>query len=335
MLFYWQRLWVSLLAILIVACSSSMPPKPTSTPAPAGQATPSEPGMQPKPQGPAVTTPALPNSGSTGNPKVINIDPKPETTGNPTEGIDPKMPLETSVTPKLEPIVKGTTKPYIVNGETMTPMADVSTPYSQTGHASWYGMKFHGRNTASGEPYDLYKLTAAHRTLPIPSYVRVTNLSNGKTIIARVNDRGPFGRDRVIDLSYAAAKQLDIIRHGSAQVEVTLIDPTKFLPPPATGMIPAPETTQAASLPKAGTVSVLEASGVYVQVGAFGQETNADRLHQRIRTSLPETLSLLNKVYNGKVFQIVLGPYPDHAMAAQAANQMRDKLQLPAVIFSH
>lgn len=334
MFFYLQRLCIITLAIWLAACSSSIPPRQTP---------PSAPPTKPATSGPASTAPANNNpavNGSImGGPKVINIDPKPETTGNPTDGIDPNIPLETSVTPKLEPIVKGTTKPYIVNGETMTPMTEVSTPFTQTGHASWYGKKFHGRRTASGEPYDMFKLTAAHRTLPIPSYVRITNLSNGKTIMARVNDRGPFGRDRIIDLSYAAAKQLDIIRHGSAQVEVSLIDPTQQTQPlqPSTQPVASNAPPQANAAPAAASTSALttlEAGGIYVQVGAFGQEENADRLHQRIFSTLPETQSLLNKVYNGKTFQIVLGPYPDHALAAQAASQMRDKLQLPALIFS-
>jgi len=341
MFFYLQRLCIVTLAIWLAACSSSMPPRQTAPAAPPTR--PATSGAASSTPTPATNNPAT-NGSVIGGPKVINIDPKPETSGNPTDGIDPNIPLETTVTPKLEPIVKGTTKPYIVNGETMTPMSEINTPFTQTGHASWYGKKFHGRRTASGEPYDMFKLTAAHRTLPIPSYVRITNLSNGKTIMARVNDRGPFGRDRIIDLSYAAAKQLDIIRHGSAQVEVSLIDPTQQAPSqqipsqqPSASPAASNTPTQAITTPavvSANPLTTLEAGGIYVQVGAFGQEENADRLHQRIFTTLPETQSLLNKVYNGKTFQIVLGPYPDHALAAQAASQMRDKLQLPALIFS-
>lgn len=339
MSFYLQRLCILMLAAWLAACNSSMPPRqtPPSVP-PVTKPTPQE---RPATPGATMSTPPS-TSPSRGGPKVINIDPKPETAGNPTDGIDPNTPLETTVTPKLEPIVKGTTKPYIVNGETMTPMSEINTPFTQTGHASWYGKKFHGRKTASGEPYDMFKLSAAHRTLPIPSYVRVTNLSNGKTIMARVNDRGPFGRDRIIDLSYAAAKQLDIIRHGSAQVQVTLIDPSQPLNTPVTTAQPSAETQTTSkevvqvtrTVTSAKPASALETNGIYVQVGAFGQEENADRLQQRIFSALPETQSLLNKVYNGKVFQIVLGPYPDHALAAQAATQMRDQLQLPALIFS-
>lgn len=336
---YLQRLSILMLAAWLVACNSSMPPR--QTPPSVTPATKPLPSERPATPGTSMTTP--PNTYPSGSgPKIINIDPKPETTGNPTDGIDPNTPLETSVTPKLEPIVKGTTKPYIVNGETVTPMSEINTPFTQTGHASWYGKKFHGRKTASGEPYDMFKLTAAHRTLPIPCYVRITNLSNGKTIMARVNDRGPFGRDRIIDLSYAAAKQLDIIRHGSAQVQVTLIDPSQPLDTAVATAQPnvdmqtsSKEVVQVTrTVTSAKPASALETNGIYVQVGAFGQEENADRLQQRIFSALPETQSLLNKVYNGKVFQIVLGPYPDHALAAQAASQMRDQLQLPALIFS-
>ncbi|MFD0928861.1 septal ring lytic transglycosylase RlpA family protein [Methylophilus glucosoxydans] len=328
-----QRLFIVLLAAGLVACESSMPSRPTA-PAPI------KPVPTPRPAAPAAS-PAPPavlpgSSAPLGAPKVINIDPKPESSGNATEGIDPNIPLETSVTPKLEPIVKGTTKPYIVNGELVSPMSEITTPFTQTGHASWYGKKFHGRRTASGEPYNMYKLSAAHRTLPIPSYVRVTNLSNGKNLIARVNDRGPFGRDRIIDLSYAAAKQLDITQHGSAQVEITLIDPNQPEIAAAPSSAGVARDIAPASMPKASAkpAASLDNTGVYVQVGAFGVEENADRLQQRISNAVPETQSLLNKVYNGKMFQVVLGPYPDHAMAAQAANQMRDQLQLPALVFS-
>jgi rare lipoprotein A len=339
---------ILLLTSLLAACSSSMPPRQT-TPA---QPPASKPAPDQRPVAkPQASTPSAP---TTMGPRIINIDPKPEFEGNATDGIDPNIPLETTVTPRLDPIVKSTTKPYIVNGETISPMTGISTPFSQTGHASWYGKKFHGRKTASGEVYDMFKLSAAHKTLPLPSYARVTNLSNGKSLVVRVNDRGPFGRPRIIDLSYAAAKQLDIIQHGSSQVEISLIDTTQ----PVSAALPAasetvqvtreivnresvPPVTAAATTPASTptttasmNASGLDANGIYIQVGAFGQEENADRLQKRIVNSIPETQTLLNKVYNGKLFQVVLGPYPDHALAAQAASQMRDQLQLPALIFS-
>lgn len=305
---------------LLVACHSSLPPKPDrSAPPPAGT-------------------------------KAITVIPQAESSGPATAGIDPNMPLETAVTPKLEPIIKGTTRPYLVNGEWMRPLSDVRTPYVETGMASWYGMKFHGRNTASGEPYNVYKLSAAHRVLPIPSYARVTNLKNGKSLIVRVNDRGPFARDRIIDLSYAAAKQLDILQQGSAKVELRLIDPSQALTSapataPTTGdTAPGLEDQAHTATP---SVTVLPAAseaastpprltpGVYVQAGAFSQANNAERLRLRIASRLPATQSVLNKVYNGRLFQVLLGPYPDQAAAAEMAAQLRDQLQISALIFSH
>ncbi len=117
--------------------------------------------------------------------------------------------------------------PYTVLGKTYFPLQDSKT-YVQSGTASWYGTKFHGQNTANGEVYDLYGMSAAHKTLPLPSYVRVTNLDNNRTVILRVNDRGPFYSDRIIDLSYAAAKKLGYAETGTARVKVEGIDPAQY-----------------------------------------------------------------------------------------------------------
>lgn len=117
--------------------------------------------------------------------------------------------------------------PYTVLGKTYYPMNDARA-YRMVGTASWYGTKFHGQATANGETYDLYGMTAAHKTLPLPSYVRVTNLDNGKSVIVRVNDRGPFYSDRVIDLSFAAAKKLGYAETGTARVKVEGIDPVQW-----------------------------------------------------------------------------------------------------------
>jgi rare lipoprotein A len=135
--------------------------------------------------------------------------------------------LESTVDPipRKETLVRGTNKSYVVKGKTYTPINDDDTPFVQRGLATWYGKKFHGRRTASGEVYDMYKITAAHPTLPIPSYARVTNLVNGKQIIVRINDRGPFHSDRIIDLSFTAALKLDILSKGSSQLEVERLLP--------------------------------------------------------------------------------------------------------------
>jgi len=126
--------------------------------------------------------------------------------------------------PRVEPLHRYANRPYQALGQSFTPATSVK-PFSQRGKASWYGRKFHGKRTASGEPYDMYKMTAAHPTLPIPSYARVTNLDNGRSVVVRINDRGPFLHGRVIDLSYTAAYKLGYIEKGSTQVEVTAIVP--------------------------------------------------------------------------------------------------------------
>lgn len=129
--------------------------------------------------------------------------------------------------PRIEPYANRGNKPYVVFGKTYTPQLD-EQPARQRGRGSWYGRKFHGQRTSSGEPYDMYKMTAAHPTFPIPSYARVTNVSNGKSVVVRVNDRGPFHSDRIIDLSYTAALKLGYIGHGSAQLEVQRILPEEI-----------------------------------------------------------------------------------------------------------
>jgi rare lipoprotein A len=147
----------------------------------------------------------------------------------------------------------GNPESYEVNGETYRVLA-TARGYRERGLASWYGEDFHGKRTSSGEPYNMYAMTAAHRTLPLPSYVRVTNLQNRREVIVRVNDRGPFHDDRIIDLSFAAATELGIVRNGTAEVEVTAVDPVlaaanmdNAAPPPR----PAPAVTAPASPPAA------------------------------------------------------------------------------------
>jgi rare lipoprotein A len=127
-------------------------------------------------------------------------------------------------TPRAEPLHRYANRPYSVFGKDYLPLSAVQ-PFRQRGMASWYGKRFHGQKTSSGEPYDMYSMTAAHPTLPIPSYARVTNLANGRSVVVRINDRGPFHAGRVIDLSYVAAYKLGYIAAGSAQVEVEAIVP--------------------------------------------------------------------------------------------------------------
>jgi rare lipoprotein A len=168
---------------------------------------------------------------------------------------------------------------YEVLGETYRVM-DSGSGYKERGVASWYGKKFHGRLTSNREPYDMYAMTAAHKTLPLPTYVKVRNLRNDRSIIVRVNDRGPFVHNRIIDLSYAAALKLDMVRDGTSLVEVTAIT---FDDPPGDRPVrvvepaqpPAPETAAVVEPePRAGLQQDHE---IFVQVGAFGDRANAER----------------------------------------------------------
>lgn len=186
---------------------------------------------------------------------------------------------------------------YKVHGK-LYKVLDSSYGYQERGVASWYGSKFHGQQTSSRERYDMYEMTAAHRSLPLPSYVRVRNLSNGRSVVVRVNDRGPFVDNRLIDLSYAAAVKLDMITSGTSLVEVTSIS-FDSAPPVTAELAAAPSVTaQAAKAPAAkavaaaapvATVEAAEApaeprpANVFVQVGAFGKPENARRRFAMLR----------------------------------------------------
>src|SRR4029453_10878082 len=128
-------------------------------------------------------------------------------------------------TPKLEPLHRFANRPYTVLGQDFVPATSLR-PYKERGVASWYGRKFHGQKTSNGETYDMYAMTAAHPTLPLPSYARVTNVATGKTVVVRVNGRGPFLHGRIIDLSYAAADRIGIAQRGSGEVDVEAIIPS-------------------------------------------------------------------------------------------------------------
>lgn len=146
----------------------------------------------------------------------------------PAEAIPPDLEKTPDPVPVIEPFSRTGNKPYQVFGKTYTPINDTSTPFKQRGTASWYGKKFHGKRTSSGELYDMFKITGAHPILPIPSYARVTNLSNGKQIIVRINDRGPFHSNRIMDLSYTAALKLGYLGKGSGEIELERLLPDEI-----------------------------------------------------------------------------------------------------------
>ena len=193
--------------------------------------------------------------------------------------------------PRAEPLSKYGNDPYTALGTVYRPMKS-ARGYHARGKASWYGRKFHGRRTSSGEPYNMYLMTAAHPTLPLPSYVRVTNIDNNRSVVVRVNDRGPFLHERVIDLSYVAAHKLGMLGTGTARVDVVAINPGESAPAaPVATPAPIPEmqvNATARSLDK--PIPVPPAEGVtgpriYVQVGAFSEYANATALKTRLEAA--------------------------------------------------
>ena len=201
--------------------------------------------------------------------------------------------------PKKEPLNKFSNRPYKVFGKTYYPMTSLK-PYTATGYATWYGKKYHGNKTSIGEVYDMYKMTAAHKTLPLPCYVKVTNLKNDKTVIVRVNDRGPFVKDRIIDLSYAAANRLEIIEKGSELVKVELID-----------------------LDKKVKVSKISKQ-IYIQAGLFSDEKNADNLIDKIKKLGTVKNENIKKIKNEDQFQVLIGPFKNNQKAKIKKDELSD-----------
>lgn len=202
--------------------------------------------------------------------------------------------------PRYEPRSRyGNPDSYIVNGERYH-VLNTSSGYVERGIASWYGTKFQGRRTSSGESYNMYAMTAAHRTLPLPTFVEVRNLNNGNRVIVRVNDRGPFHVNRIIDLSYAAALKLGIVRDGTGLVEIRAIDPGNY----------RPEIVQAKS------VENTDINSFYLQVGSFSSYDNAVRLRNRL-AGLADSLIHISEVKLGdrKIYRVRFGPITDVEIA--------------------
>jgi len=204
---------------------------------------------------------------------------------------DSAPPMSVDVSNLPEPVPRVDPRARFGNGPTYTVLGrtyrvkESSDGYVERGVASWYGYKFHGRHTSSRERYDMCAFTAAHKTLPLPSYVRVTNLDNGRSVVVRVNDRGPFHADRIIDMSYAAATRLDMKHAGTARVEVRALTspdatllaqgPARVVPLQSTAPRPSRRAAAAPLAPRVGGPQV-------VQVGSFGDRQNAERLAARL-----------------------------------------------------
>ena len=250
--------------------------------------------------------------------------------------------------PRWEPLHKPATRPYVVLGKEYIPNTTVKS-YRARGIASWYGKKFHGQKTSIGEPYDMFAMTAAHTTLALPSYVRVTSVQSGKSVIVRVTDRGPFHADRVIDLSYTAAYKLGLINGGSGQVEVEAIIPgepmgtsyAQVTPPPPPPRPAAAETDEIEALARrmaleerpvqtapAPGISGVSAppKGIYLQLGAFANADNADSLRNHLSRELDWLGEPIRVQPGGGIHRLQLGPYASRADADRVAERIRATL---------
>ena len=218
--------------------------------------------------------------------------------------------------PKNEPKSKyGNPDSYVVNGKRYY-VLDSNRNFVERGIASWYGEKFHGRRTSSGEIYDMYAMTAAHKSLLLPTYVEVKNLNNGKKVVLKVNDRGPFHDNRIIDLSYTAATKLDIIGKGTGLVEVRNIDPNYYASRRAPVENPSVTVNTSASY---------DNTGFYIQVGAYTDLSNAVKMREKLG-SVGETLLKISEAFiNGNlVYRVRFGPITDIALADNIVNNLRN-----------
>lgn len=308
------------------------------------------------PMEPARKVPANPSSSVPAKQAPLP-EPKPGSGGyylddGPGENAPANIDSIPGATLKTEQPNERANQPYSALGQKYTPMTSY-VPYKKQGIASWYGKRFHGKKTSTGETYDMYAMSAAHTVLPIPSYAKVTNPVNGRSVIVRINDRGPFKHDRLIDLSYAAAFQLRLIKQGSGLVEVETIDTN----PEALRKITANKSIQIASQPQntsnenstnnkispvaqtesieqLPTVTNTTASSIatqfYVQAGAFKNEANGDLLQKRIQSlQLGENVGVAN-VYNNGLYRVKLGPFTSKSDADISAANIRKQLNTAA-----
>jgi rare lipoprotein A len=255
--------------------------------------------------------------------------------------------------PQVEPYSRRGNNPYVVFGKKYTPITD-ERPFRQRGVGSWYGRKFHGQKTSSGELYDMYKMSAAHPTLPIPSYARVTNVTNGKQVIVRVNDRGPFHSSRVIDLSYVAALKLGYLSKGSSQLEVERLLPDDIARIAASKReqpfnaadqtpVPAPKDPLTEAISPVGNqqagagsvkpvvapvnvtnAAVASAPGFYIQLGAYSRAANAETVRAELMQNWANTLPPIEVVENGSFYRLHSGPFATRADAAIVALQLQN-----------
>ncbi len=229
--------------------------------------------------------------------------------------------------------IAGNKNPYTVLGKTYYLMED-ERAYIERGKASWYGFKFNGERTSNGELYDMFAMTGAHKTLPIPSYVRVTNLDNRKSVVVRINDRGPFHEGRIIDLSYAAAQRLGITRVGTGNVEVEVVVPEGDPRPPLRMRKQDTAARDAGMVSQADTGgSAIESKlpeGTYLQIAAFGVEKSAKQFAASVKSALKFPVVISFEKEPTKLYRVRVGPFKN-AQNLQKAREDLEKINISEV----
>ncbi len=312
------RLLLICLAATLAACSSAPPSKSGSTPG---------------------AIPNLPRSGG----GYYKDD-------GPGDNVPADLHAIPDAVPRDEPVHRASTRPYTVFGKDYAPMA-VRNDFRERGRASWYGRKFHGKKTSIGETYDMYAMTGAHKTLPLPSYVRVVNVANGQSVVVRLNDRGPFHSGRIIDLSYAAAYKLGFLGQGSAEVEIETVGPddvpvlraaappvqvAAVAPVSAPAEVAAPSAADPAAILNGEHVDVAQATeeGVYLQLGAFQTRDNAEGFRGHVAAELDWLSERLSVFDQGGRFRLQAGPYASAAVARAVAARISEALDVQAFLVS-
>jgi rare lipoprotein A len=271
---------------------------------------------------------------------VSSVKPAPGSGGylagdGPGENAPANLDAIPDAVPVLEPLHRYANRPYAALDKTYTPMTQPGN-FRQRGIASWYGKKFHGQRTSSGEKYDMYAMTAAHPTLPIPSFARVTNVATKKSVVVRINDRGPFLHDRVIDLSYTAAHKLSITGNGSTEVEVESItagaDSREIARAGAVQSLPL---EAAAPATNSAPVAVAADSNIFLQLGAFSTQEAADKFLKEMRAKLGDAGKRLILFSQNNKTRVHIGPYASQAEARSSREGLRDRLGFMPMVNLH
>lgn len=294
------------LALLLAGCALEPLPPPRTAPR--------EPVRSHRPAPPAADAP-LPPAPADEKDRPPGADEIPPDVGS----------IPDAVPEPVERSKYGNPESYEVLGKRYVVLAE-ARGFKERGRASWYGKKFHGRRTSSGEKYDMFAMTAAHKTLPIPTYARVTNLANGRSVVVRVNDRGPFHAGRIVDLSYTAAHKLDLIAHGSTDVELEVVDASgQPLSPPNPAVVAAAEPVPAPPPPP----SAVRGPPRFLQAGVFNDTNNALTFRDHLTVSGIKPLVIKSALRGGKwVYRVLVGPFADPAqLTAMRSRLHADDMQ--------